>query len=361
MNLRANRVLAACAQAFVLASTCAAAAFLPAGAQAQDSAQRPGEGVPDAVPVTADNFSRAETDRYMALVAKGGALGKFGHDRLLRGLERRVIRPNRDTLYSSAVFDLDAGPVTITLPDAGPRFRSLQAIDQDHYVHAVVYDAGRYVFTRDKVGTRYLLVGVRTLVDPNDAKDLEQAHRLQDAIQVEQANPGRLELPRWDTAGLNKVRDALKVLGATVPDAKGMFGAKGQVDPIHHLIGTAIAWGGNPEKDASYLNVTPRRNDGSTVHRLVVKDVPVDAFWSITVYNAEGYFDPNPQGSYSLNNFTAKREKDGAIVAQFGGCEGQVANCLPIAAGWNYLVRFYRPRPEVLNGSWKFPEAQPVR
>ena len=40
-----------------------------------------------------------------------------------------MIRLNRDTLYSSAVFDLDAGPVTITLPDAGKRFMSM-LVDQ---------------------------------------------------------------------------------------------------------------------------------------------------------------------------------------------------------------------------------------
>jgi hypothetical protein len=28
--------------------------------------------------------------------------------------------------------------------------------------------------------------------------------------------------------------------------------------------------------------------------------------------------------------------------------------------GWNYTVRLYRPRPEILDGSWAFPEAQPV-
>ena len=40
---------------------------------------------------------------------------------------------NRDTLYSAAVFDLDAGPVSITLPDAGRRFLSMQVINEDHY------------------------------------------------------------------------------------------------------------------------------------------------------------------------------------------------------------------------------------
>jgi hypothetical protein len=29
-------------------------------------------------------------------------------------------------------------------------------------------------------------------------------------------------------------------------------------------------------------------------------------------------------------------------------------------AGWNYMVRFYRARAEVLSGTWKFPEAQRV-
>ena len=64
--------------------------------------------------------------------------------------------------------------------------------------------------------------------------------------------------------------------------------------PVHF----ASAWGGNPEKDALYLNVVPAHNDGKTVYRLNVKDVPVDGFWSISVYNAKGYFEPNPQNAY---------------------------------------------------------------
>jgi hypothetical protein len=119
------------------------------------------------------------------------------------------------------------------------------------------------------------------------------------------------------------------------------------------------AWGGNPERDATYLNVTPSRNDGSTTYRLNVGKVPVDAFWSVSVYNADGYFQPNALNAYSLNNLTAEKRADGSIAIQFGGCDGKVVNCLPVVAGWNYTVRLYRPRPEILNGSWKFPDAQP--
>ena len=87
--------------------------------------------------------------------------------------------------------------------------------------------------------------------------------------------------------------------------------------------------------------------------------MPVDGFWSISVYNAKGYFEPNPYNAYSLNNLTAKRSEDGSVTIQFGGCDGKIPNCLPIMPGWNYTVRLYRPRAEILNGSWKFPKRSP--
>ena len=80
-----------------------------------------------AIPVTPDNFNRAESDMVFAGLVKDGALGKFVHHREPLSIDFPVVRPNRDTLYSMAVFDLDAGPVTITLPNAGTRFMALQA------------------------------------------------------------------------------------------------------------------------------------------------------------------------------------------------------------------------------------------
>jgi hypothetical protein len=315
------------------------------------------------VPVTADNFRRAETDSYFGkIVGEQGAFGKFAHHRELTPIDKqRVIRSNRDTLYSAAVFDLDAGPVTVTLPDAGQRFLSMQVIDEDQYTPAVVYGAGKYTYAREKIGTRYVLILVRILADPANPDDVKQVHGLQDAIKIVQRSAGRFEVPTWDRASQKKVRDALLQLGSTVPDSRRMFGPRDQVDPVRHLIGTAMAWGGNPEKDAIYLNVTPGKNDGNTVYRLTVKDVPVDGFWSVSVYNARGYFEPNKENAYAINNLTARRAEDGSVTLQFGGCDGKAANCLPVTPGWNYMVRLYRPRKEILDGTWKFPEAQPVK
>src|SRR5882762_424129 len=101
------------------------------------------------VPVTVDNFIRAESDLYMGNMVKDGAFGKLLHRREPASIDNQtVIRLNRDTLYSSAVFDLDAAPVTFTMPDAGKRFMSLMIINEDHYVPAVVYGAGSYTFTK---------------------------------------------------------------------------------------------------------------------------------------------------------------------------------------------------------------------
>src|SRR6202000_2236712 len=116
--------------------------------------------------------ARAESDMYFAgLLKDSDGIGKFAHRREPARIENQtVIRLNRDTLYSSAVFDLDAGPVTITLPDAGKRFMSMQIINEDHYVPEVIYGPGSYTLTRDKAGTRYVIAGIRTLVDRQDPK-----------------------------------------------------------------------------------------------------------------------------------------------------------------------------------------------
>ena len=125
------------------------------------------------------------------------------------------------------MFDLDAGPVTIKLPDAGKRFMSMQVIDEDEYTPEVDYGAGSHMLTKEKIGTRYVLVAVRLLVNPNDPKDVQAVHALQDAIKVDQpGGPGKFKTPNWDQASQNAVRDGLLMLATTLPDTKGMFGPR---------------------------------------------------------------------------------------------------------------------------------------
>jgi hypothetical protein len=328
-------------------------------ASSMASAQTPTSPVE---PVTVGNYNRAQTDVYFAGVVKNGGFGKFLHRREpAPPAQQGIPRPNRDTLYSFAIVDLDAGPVTVTLPDAGSRYMGMQVVNQDQYTPASYYGAGAHTLTREMIGTRYAIIVVRFLVDFSNKDDVRQVHSLQNAIKFAQQRPGTFEIPHWDEASLKKIKAALLQLGTTVSDTRRMFGAnEHQVDPVKHLIGSAMLWGGYPEKDALYLPITPARDDGKTVYKLTVGDVPVDGFWSLTVYNSEGYLPPNPENVYSVNSITAKKGPDGSVTIQFGGCDGKVPNCLPITQGWNYTARLFLPSREILDGAWKFPEAQPI-
>src|SRR5439155_7721840 len=113
------------------------------------------------------------------------------------------------------------------------------------------------------------------------------------------------------------------------------------------------------EKDEIYLHNMHEKNYGSSIYRLTVRDVPVDGFLSATVYNSEGYIEPNQYATYSVNSYTAVKGPDGSVTVQFGGCDGKTPNCLPIIKGWNYTVRLFRPRLEILDGRWKVPLAAP--
>ncbi|MCU0260609.1 MAG: DUF1214 domain-containing protein, partial [Ilumatobacteraceae bacterium] len=271
--------------------------------------------------------------------------------------QQTVVRMNRDTLYSMAVVDL-AQPATIVVPDAGDRYLSVMIVNNDHYIHQVIHEPGPHVVTSDINRTRYVLVALRILVDPNDEADLAEVHRLQDQFTVDASSAEPFVMPDYDATSFDGARSAVVELGRFAPDATRSFGTPGQVDPVRHLIGTAIGWGGLPETEAMYLNVEPRLPVGE--YELHVGDVPVDAFWSISLYNAEGFFEANDRDAYSVNSVTAERSPDGTVTVHFGGCGDGRPNCLPIMEGWNYIVRLYRPRPEVLDGSWTFPSVEPV-
>ena len=125
--------------------------------------------------VDARNFVRAETDRMLAsLQARAGGVSRFGHNREPASVDSQpVIRMNRDTLYSFAVADLADG-ATLTLPDAGGRYLSAMVVNQDHLINLVIHDGGRHEIGPEAAGSRYALVAVRILVDPEDPADVAE-------------------------------------------------------------------------------------------------------------------------------------------------------------------------------------------
>lgn len=312
------------------------------------------------VRVNIDNFRRAETDTYFARFVKQGGFGKLNHERELADIDRQaVIRLNRDTLYSMGVFDLDASLVSVTLPDTEKRYMALQVVNGDHYTTDVFYAPGTYTLAKENVGTRYVCLVIRTFVNPNDAADVKAVHALQDSIVVTQQAVGQFETETWDPESLTVIREALlNLVNANGGiDSSRMFGREDEVEPTQHLLGTAAGWGGNPRTAALYEGYELSENDGKTAYKLTIKDIPVDGFWSVSVYNKGGYFEKNDKNAYTVNNVTAETNADGSVIIHFGGDES-ASNYLPITPGWNYLLRLYRPRPELLGGKWKAPEAE---
>jgi hypothetical protein len=315
-----------------------------------------------ATPVTVDNFVRAETNRMFAELQKdGGGVNRWGHNRVPTPIDKQtVIRMNRDTLYSFAVVDLSGG-ATVTVPDAGDRYLSVMVVNQDHYVNRILHDAGAYELTVDEFETPYVGLAGRILVDPADVADVAAVNALQDGFGLEAASAKPFELPDYDAASFDETRTALLQLakGAMAHGATATFGRKDAVDPVRHLLGTAAGWGGLPESEAYYIGSGPGL-PADAAYAITVRDVPVDGFWSLSVYNADGFFEPNDRDAYSINNVTATPNDDGSITVHLGGCADERPNCIPIMDGWNTIVRLYRPRPEILDGSWTFPAAEPA-
>jgi len=304
--------------------------------------------------VNVDNFIRAETNMQSArLQAGAGGINQLMHYRSPPAIDKQlVIRMNRDTLYSGGVIDISQG-ATITLPDAGERYITMMVINQDHYINKVFSGAGTYELTMKEFGTPYVYVAMRTLVDSADPDDIKAVNVLQDKMSINAKSAKAFVLPNYDIESYQATHSALLALTRGTDDFSGAFGKKSAINPVRHLLGTASGFGGLPEHEAIYLNVDPSLPVGE--YSLTVKDVPVDAFWSISLYNKEGYYQLNDRNAYSINSVTGVTNKDGSYTVNFGGCTDAIINCLDIMEGWNYIVRLYQPQQAILNNTWHFP------
>ena len=309
--------------------------------------------------VNVDNFVRAETDRMFAdLQRDTGGINRILHNREPASVERQtVVRLNRDTLYSFAVVDLAEG-ATLRLPDHGDRYVSAMVVNQHHHVNAIHHEPGEHHLSVEAFETPYVLVAIRTLVDSTDPADVAAATAVQDQVVIEARSSRAFSMPDYDMAALDETREALLRLARGMTDFSRMFGSRAEVDPVRHLIGTAAGWGGLPSREAIYVGVEPRLPVGT--YQIRVGEVPVDGFWSISVYDASGFFVPNDAGVYSVNSVTGVRDPDGSLTVRFGDHGPGAPNAIPIMDGWNYLVRLYRPRPEISEGRWQFPVIEPV-
>lgn len=308
--------------------------------------------------VNVDNFRAAETARLFddSLKLMGG-INQWFHYRNPTGVDNQpVIRMNRDTLYSAAIVDISEG-ATVTLPDAGGRYMTVMAVNSEHYINRVFSEPGTYELTVDEHETPFVNLSVRTFVDSTDADDVAEVNRLQDQLVIRANSSRPFTHPDYDEASLDATRDALLALSTGLLDSDRMFGTRSHVDPTRHLIGTAFGWGGLPEGEAYYYIESQPMPVGQ--YTFTFDEVPVDGFWSVTIYNRDGYLEPNPYDSYSLNGVTAQAEPDGSVTLNLSPQGDGLTNHLYVMDGWNYALRLYRPRPQIIDRTWTPPTPQP--
>ena len=308
--------------------------------------------------LTEENFGLAESQmiflKYINDIAaqtNTNGVGVFMHNKKAADpKDKTVVRINFDTQYSVAILDLNE-EATLIMPETNGRYQSAWFITEEHYNPMAINEPGTYKINKENIGARYVMLVIRTQVNMTDPEDLAKVSALQDQLQLTQNDRGSYAITNtWDRAQVLEMRKKYQEIAKEKKIVSSlMFGKKGETTLENHNAGVSTGWGGMTPQQAVYPNFQPKNSNPAT---LTLKDVPVDAFWSITVYDQGGWINGE---KYNINSSFAKANEDGAYVIHFGG-NPNADNYLDTFEGWNFILRMYKPTEEYFEGSWKVPE-----
>ena len=296
--------------------------------------------------VTRGNFATAETQRYFQEFSDQGAVNKFIHEEdIAVALDKQtVIRSNIDMYYSHAIVDISKG-ATITLPKSENRLRMAQVIDENHYTTDVFYDEGTYEL-KSNSGSNFVYIFMRTYADPTDLEDQKKALEIMNLTTIE-SNGGKTFESKFDAEEVIRMRKEI-TFSATYTDSKGAFGDVDDIKDFEKFtFASAVGWGGLPEKYAVYWPIEP--NLGNECATMTIDAPPVDQYWSLTVYDFEGWL-AHPYPLRTSYNTTPN--EDGTITFHFG-CGKDALNNIEISDNWTFILRLYGPQEPALNGTYK--------
>ena len=294
-----------------------------------------------------------ETSRQILKSQTQVGVNTFIHGRRLVKKENQpVVRMNRDTYYSMAVIDVSKG-ASITMPKIPEgKYMSVQAVTEDHRIQAMMYGNGTFDLTTH-IGTHlYIIIRLDATFTEEEVKEIQ--HKMH----IDANSNDKFTAFPVDKKSFTEVEDALKNKVHALAKRDGVHALRGmftdprdnsdkEFDEIKHQVGAAIGWGGAQMTDNIYEISRNYSSDSS--YKLTFEDPKDLAFWSITVYNKDGFmFSDLP--NFSSN--TAQVNNDGTYTISFG-CGSDVPNNLEIvnpSGVFNIGVRHYQPSQKVIEG-----------
>jgi hypothetical protein len=298
--------------------------------------------------VTKENYPSVETSRQFEIqIKQAGGVNKLNRWNGIAKIDNQpIIRLNQDTVYTMGVVDVSEG-ATITLPETGDRFISVQFVDADHYIYPAKYGTGTYEFPQN---TDYIYAVIRIASETGSAEEDLDIAELQSKIVINAKSTKPFTAIKYDQASYDATHIYLLAEFATGKyDPKTMFNIKGVADEAARQVGTAIGWGGGQVVDNQW-SMRPDSTDFSCQSTTFEDPKNIGGFWSITVYNKEGFL----FAKSNMNSYKATPNEDGTFTVRFG-CDGQENN-IDIkndTGAWNAIMRAYRPSELVQSGKWQ--------
>lgn len=306
--------------------------------------------------VTAATYPTDETSRQILKSQDLAGVNVFSHKRKLTPTDQQpVVRMNRDTYYSMAVVDVSKG-ASIIMPEIPEgKYMSVQPVTQDHRIQAMKYGPGKFDLTTHTGTHLYLVIRLDRTFTEAEVKEI------QDKMLIEANSNEKFTTDSVNEQSFTEVENALKAKMPAVVKRDGVHALQGMfTDPRDesaklftqekYELGAALGWGGAQMVDNIYEISGNYTTD--SCYQLTFEDPKNKAFWSVTVYNKQGFMF-NDLANYSSN--TAQRNEDGTYTISFG-CGADAPNNIDIAnpsGFFNIAIRHYQPSEKVYKEDYR--------
>lgn len=292
----------------------------------------------------ADNFAR----NYKL------GLSNFHHFGELANKDTRwVVSPSIDHIYSMGVVDTSE-PFTIVLPENDGKLVTLHLQDMNHTQPFYKVGAGTYHFTPEMFDTQYILVGLRFATDGSEENVRRITEQLHSQVEIIGGGTDLAGLPKPDTEAMQKVRAALMAEYDKLEDTYDTVQYRIQDVPNWEKMTYTVAgaFGLSTPDTAMYPPYALKNAKGGQCYQATYEAPQTTnemGYYSITVYNAEGYLMANEYNIVSTNQGMTHNE-DGTFTVVFGGMDckkhtqGNKANfAYTPEDNWSFLMRVYQP------------------